>query len=69
MLKVVKYVYEVEPGVGAECSEKLIGREREAGIHVCFEDGSGAYVCKECFERRVNDGAWSTDSTETLLAS
>lgn len=68
MTKVVKYEGKLVE-TGATCAEKMPGCEKKAEIHVCFEDGSGEYVCKSCFEANANKGKWITDSTEILLAS
>lgn len=54
---------------GAACGVKLDGCLGTASIHVCFEDGSGVYVCQNCFNRRVNEGEWITDGAGELLAS
>lgn len=69
MVRNVKFTQEVDAGCTAECSEKLATCKTRADIHVCFEDGSGKWVCRKCFDQRVNDGDWITDAAEHLLAS
>lgn len=69
MVKIVKYTSDLGADAGAECGEELPGCEKRAFLHVCFEDGSGVYTCKKCFNKRINEGEWITDSTQTLLAS
>jgi GH24 family phage-related lysozyme (muramidase) len=69
MVKNVKYTSEIKEDMSGVCAEKLPGCEEKATVHVCFEDGSGESVCRSCFDRRVNDGDWITDSAEYLLAS
>lgn len=68
MLKMVKYTSVVPVGEG-ECSQKLEGCDPKSGmVHVCFEDGSGATVCRSCFNLLVDEGRWGTDSTVRLAS-
>ncbi|MHB1412597.1 MAG: hypothetical protein ACYCXE_04495 [Thermoleophilia bacterium] len=69
MVKIVKYSKELAPDEQAACAEKLANCEKTATLHVCFEDGSGAYVCKRCFARRVDECTWITDDLKMMLAS
>jgi hypothetical protein len=69
MVKVVKYTCRMSTGTRAACTEQLAACETKAAEHVCFEDGGGAFVCKSCFDKRVNEGVWTTDSAKVLLAS
>ena len=65
-MKRIKYTSETSTGV---CDEKLPGCDLKSGtVHVCFEDGSGATVCKNCFDHRLNTGTWITDSGITIQA-
>ena len=64
MLKSIKYAGFRDDG--ALCSENGADCETRAGLHVCFEDGSGAYLCQKCFHGRLNRGDWSTDSAVML---
>ena len=69
MVKVIKYISEVPAGSASECSEKLAGCNIFAGsVHVCFEDGSGVTVCKNCFESLHDTGSWITDATVRLAS-
>lgn len=68
MQKIVKYTSVVPVSDEAECSERLPGCTGKASLHVCFEDGSGLYVCQSCFERRLDECTWSTDSTIKLAS-
>ncbi len=69
MVKVVKYTSEVPAGSGTVCKEGLEGCNIFAGsVHVCFEDGSGVTVCKECFAKNLNEGVWTCDSTVRLAS-
>ena len=66
----VKYTRDLSiEEIGAACGVKLDGCQETASQHICFEDGSGAYVCRKCFTRQVNEGEWITDAAEELLAS
>ena len=66
----IKYTRELSADESAAaCGVKLDGCQGEASLHVCFEDGSGVYVCRNCFSRRINEGDWITDDAEELLAS
>jgi hypothetical protein len=67
MVKVVKFTSPMS--VSTPCSEQQAGCEAEADIHVCFEDGSGVSVCRSCFDQRINEGAWITDSCECLAVA
>jgi len=67
MVKYIKYTAALTHD--ADCSEKLPNCEKKAALHVCFEDGSGASVCRMCFKGRINEGDWITDEVQTLLAS
>jgi hypothetical protein len=69
MVKVVKYTAVVPVEVSAECGEKSAECEGTATLHVCFEDGSGVSVCRNCLDERVNEGQWITDACQILLAS
>jgi GH24 family phage-related lysozyme (muramidase) len=69
MVKDVKFAAVLTAKAGAVCREGLPGCEEKATVHVCFEDGSGDAVCKNCFVARLNRGDWSTDTTEVPLAS
>ena len=69
MVRIVKYSQKLSPDDRAGCSEKLANCEQTAAVHVCFEDGSGAFVCRRCFTQRVNDCTWITDDLKMLLAS
>lgn len=69
MMKEIKYVGKLTAKSGAVCQEQLPGCERVATVHVCFEDGNGGSVCRNCFEKKVNRGDWTCDSTEVLMAS
>ena len=64
MLKVIKYADFRDDGV--TCREGGADCESHAGMHVCFEDGSGAYLCQKCFQGHLNRGDWSTDSAVRL---
>lgn len=68
MFQVVKYTSVVPVGEG-ECSQKLEGCDAKSGlVHVCFEDGSGATVCRNCFDSLIDEGLWVTDSTIRLAS-
>ncbi len=69
MYREVKYSSEVGENCSARCSEQLPGCETTVSYHVCFDDGSGEFVCRKCFDQRVNEGEWVTDATELVLAS
>lgn len=69
MVKDIKFTQDVGSDCTAVCSEKQENCTTKADIHVCFEDGSGRWVCRKCFDQRVNEGAWITDAAEHLLAS
>jgi hypothetical protein len=67
MQKIVKYTSEAPTAV---CSEKLTGCDVKSGtVHVCFEDGSGSTVCKNCFDSLINEGKWTTDGCVTIKAA
>ncbi|MFA6000489.1 MAG: hypothetical protein WC828_00010 [Thermoleophilia bacterium] len=67
MSRIVKYTSEAPVDV---CNEKLPGCDLKSGtVHVCFEDGSGITVCTNCFNSRLNEGEWITDSCVTLKAA
>lgn len=68
MVRIVNYSKELAADERADCAEKLANCKKTAALHVCFEDGSGVYVCQNCFKQRVNDCAWITDDLK-LLAS
>jgi hypothetical protein len=51
------------------CMEKEPGCDGNAALHVCFEEGGSEFVCRSCFDSRVNEGDWTTHATEILLAS
>ncbi|RJQ42523.1 MAG: hypothetical protein C4534_09920 [Gaiellales bacterium] len=68
MLKTVKYTSNFPVEEKCSCTEKLPGCEGTAAYHVCFEDGSGKSVCRNCFDKRVNSGEWETDSAERLAS-
>ncbi len=53
----------------AACGVKAANCQKEATQHICFEDGSGVYVCGNCFRERINGGVWITDSAEELILS
>lgn len=68
MVKVIKYISEV-PASAARCDEGLEGCNVFAGsVHVCFEDGTGVTLCKNCFEKRCDEGVWITDATVRLAS-
>ena len=68
MMKTVKYT-SVVPVDEGDCSQKLEGCDPKSGlVHVCFEDGSGATVCNNCFNSLVDAGKWVTDSTIRLAS-
>lgn len=68
MVKVIKYISEV-PGNATTCSENHADCNIFSGsVHVCFEDGSGATVCKSCFESCLDEGVWTADSTIRLAS-
>lgn len=69
MYRVVRYTREVTSSPRVKCSEKTEACDNKSILHVYFEDGGGVYACRECFDWRVNEGDWTTDSTETLKAS
>lgn len=69
MVKDVKFAGELTVKSGAVCRENLPGCQEKATIHVCFADGHGEAVCRNCFVERLNLGDWNTDGTESLLAS
>jgi len=67
MLRTVKYTNEVTTGV---CEEKLPGCDVKSGIiHACFVDGGGATICRNCFDRQINEGKWITDGSITIKAA
>ncbi|MFA5802138.1 MAG: hypothetical protein WC911_06630 [Thermoleophilia bacterium] len=67
MPRTVKYTSDTSVAV---CKEHLPGCDPESGtVHVCFEDGSGITTCRNCFDARVNEGEWTTDSTITIKAA
>jgi hypothetical protein len=67
MQRTVKYTSEAPAAV---CKENLPGCDVSSGtVHVCFEDGSGATVCTNCFDRLLNEGKWITDSCITIKAA
>lgn len=67
-VKTIKYESEVLDR-GTTCTVQTDECDGRDMLHVCFDDGSGAYVCTSCFEKRINDGFWITDSAEHLKAS
>ena len=68
MFQVVKYTSVVPVGEG-ECSQKLEGCDAKSGlVHVCFEDGSGTNICRNCFNSLIDQGSWVTDSTIRLAS-
>jgi len=67
MFKTVKYTSDSSEAV---CKEGLPGCDLKSGsVHVCFEDGSGATVCRNCFEKRLDEGVWVTDSCVDIEAA
>lgn len=67
MPRTVKYTSETPTVV---CKEKLPGCDVKSGIvHVCFEDDSGVTVCRNCFDQRLNEGKWTSDSCITIQAA
>ena len=64
MFRVIKYASLRDDG--ARCGEKSADCESDARMHVCFEEGDGMYLCKKCFQGRVNRGDWIVDSTVVL---
>jgi len=67
MPKTVKYTSEA---ITAVCNEKLPGCDVESGtVHICYEDGSGATVCKNCFDQLLNEGRLVTDSCVAIKAA
>lgn len=67
MPRIVKYTSEAPV---AACKEKLPGCDLKSGtVHVCFEDGSGFTVCENCFNSRLNEGIWTTDSCVKIKAA
>ncbi len=66
MVMNIKYTRVLPVDENAVCGVKLTGCQLEAAEHVCFEDGSGVYVCGNCLRGRINEGAWITDSAEEL---
>jgi hypothetical protein len=67
MQRTVKYTSEAPTAV---CKEKLPGCDVNSGtVHVCFEDGGGITVCRNCFDSHLNEGEWTTDSCVTIKAA
>ncbi len=65
----IRYTSEVPASDNPECSEKLPNCDVESGaVRVCFEDGSGVTVCKNCFNQLLDEGMWVTDSTIRLAS-
>ncbi len=66
-MKRIKYTSDAST---VTCSEKQAGCDVESGVvHVCFEDGSGATVCRNCFNSLLNEGKWITDECITIKAA
>jgi len=67
MPRTVKYTSEAPTAV---CKEKLPGCDAKSEtVHVCFEDGSGVTVCRNCFDQLLNEGKWISDSCITIQAT
>ncbi|MHB1325881.1 MAG: hypothetical protein ACYC0L_06715 [Thermoleophilia bacterium] len=67
MPRTVKYTSEAPTAV---CKEKLSGCDAKSEtVHVCFEDGSGVTVCRNCFDQLLNEGKWISDSCITIQAT
>lgn len=67
MQRNVKYTNEAPTAV---CEEKLSVCDMESGtVHVCFDDGGGTTVCRNCFDQRLNEGQWITDGSITIKAA
>ena len=67
MQRTVKYTSETSTTV---CAERLPVCDVKSGtVHVCFEDGGGVTICRNCFDRRLNEGNWITDNTVTIKAA
>ncbi|MHB9112770.1 MAG: hypothetical protein ACYC4D_09135 [Thermoleophilia bacterium] len=67
MQRTIKYTSEAPTAV---CNEKLPSCDvKSETVHVCFEDGSGVNVCRNCFNHRLNEGKWTTDSSVTIKAA
>lgn len=69
MYKVIRYASDLTNGVGVDCRERQVGCNEKADMHVCFEDGSGTAVCKNCLTARANQGLWRTDTARMFKAS
>jgi hypothetical protein len=68
MVKTILYTTVLSDSGESGCDEKLQKCEATSHYHVCFDDGSGEYVCQSCFTQRANGGYWITDSTEVLAS-
>lgn len=68
-VRAVKYVCVVAADTRMVCTEGHPGCEDKAVLHVCFDEGNGEFVCRHCFDKMVNQGAWRTDRAGVLLAS
>ncbi|MHB1391348.1 MAG: hypothetical protein ACYCXF_09015 [Thermoleophilia bacterium] len=67
MQKTVKFTSETPATV---CKEKLPGCDVKTGIvHVCFEDGTGESVCRNCLAKLADEGRWITDSSVSITAA